>query len=129
MAGSWAGQVISHDAAPYAGKFRAFFDIHNTFTADDSNASVPAWTLSGEPGLLMEVGIVFDGVTPPDAATVKVKDKYGLDVVSVAFTASGRAALEDGARAIAGGGSVEVSNNTTNSAVATVILYCSSNPQ
>lgn len=127
MAGSWQGQTQVEDDG-YAGREKGFWAARNRFTADAANGSVPDWTVTGSTGLLMDMAVIF-GATSPNSVTVTVKDTDGLTVASGTVTASGRILPTDIGRPLLNGATVSISGNTTNSAIATVVLYLSRNSQ
>lgn len=129
MAGSWSA-VTPRGYGYKNGSFQSMFALSAVFTADASAATVPDLSLAHfETAFLTDIGVVFDGTTPPDTVTVTVKDADGLQAFQEAsITASGRVVVSD-RPSLAGGCSVAISGNTTNSAKARVTLYFASNPR
>lgn len=127
MAGSW-GQKEYRDLDGYVGNTKNMFAISAVFTADAANASIPDLSLADMPSaFLTDVGVVFDGTTPPNTLTVSVKDIDGLTAFTESsITASARIAASD-RPSLVKGLTVACSANTTNSAKARVTLYFTNN--
>jgi hypothetical protein len=127
MAGTW-GERSDRCLWPYSGDSLDMFAVAREFTADASAATVPDWDLKDIPSaFLVDLGVVFDGVTPPDTLTVTVKDIDGLTVFEESgITASARVVVAD-RPSIIKGCVVAISANTTVSAKAKVILNFASN--
>jgi hypothetical protein len=125
--GTW-GQRENRNMDAHAGNQRAIFSVARTFTASSTDASVPNWVITDiDPALLADFGVVFDGVTPPDAVTINILDVDGLAVATATgVSSSGRTSLAT-KPSLVGGCTVQVSGNTTNSAVCKVILNFLSN--
>ena len=122
MAGSWTTYETSRGGADTEFPTN-IFSISATFTADASNATVPNLVLgTNVSGILIDIGMVFDGVATPDTVTVTLQDADTLSAGSGTLTASGRYQPDYNAPLI-GGGSIIISGNTVNSAKCKVVLY------
>jgi len=126
MAGSWSAINFRSNGAKGASDM-AMFSAVADFTADAVAATIPDLPITDiNPSRITDIGVVFDGTTPPDSLTVTVKDIDGLTAWSGTFAASGRLACDE-RPAILGGCTVACSGNTTNAAKAKVIAYFASN--
>lgn len=130
MPGSW-GSVSSVGTEVASNSPPSMFALSSLFTADAAAATVPVNSafLNYPTAFLTDVGIVFDGTTPPDSVTIQIKDSFGLVVHpndTLTFTASGRCVLTDRPCCV-GGVTVTITGNTTNSAKARVVLYFAMN--
>jgi len=116
-----------------AGRLGTTFAIVRTFTADASAATIPNWPaptdfdIANFSGCISSVEVVFDGTTPPDSLIVDLHTKHGTSLAgfpATALTASGWAkAAGTTPVCVSGGLYGDFTNNTTNSAIATVIIY------
>ena len=94
-----------------------------SFVADAADGSFPVFNLpTGFGGVCMDTAVVF-GSPAPDALTFTIKDFTGIDVdTATAITAStSRGRISN--TPMASGGSVTLTENTTNSAQVKVVLY------
>lgn len=128
MPGSWSSITTIEDGFS-GGRPLAFWAAEAECTADAVAATIPDLEVAGSTGLLCAAGAVFDGVVPPDALTLTIKDRYGTIVATGTLYASGRIAFDDGPQAVVGGCTVACADNTTAGAKATVFLIFSSNIQ
>lgn len=95
------------------------------FTADASNAAfVNGSVPSNVAGLIDDIGIIFDGTTPPNTVTISITDGYGRVVYSASsITATQAKGLVDVPVPIVNGLSIALSANTTNSAKVKIIVF------
>ena len=95
-----------------------------SLTADAADGSFPSVLFdTGFGGILMDVSVVFDGTTPPNALTWSLKDAYGLVIASgTSITASTSRGVLD-SNMPTRGGSLVCTGNSTNSAKVKVVLY------
>lgn len=93
-----------------------------TFTADDTNGSIPAnEAVPNISGLLTGIDVEFSAVTPPNSLIVAIKTVGGITLVtSAALVASGRITVSPPVD-VCGGYQILCTNNTTNSAIATIV--------
>jgi hypothetical protein len=124
-AGSWSTATL--DRGNIDNALNPVIGIVTEFTADASTGSIPIGNLLGIAGLLVDVGIVYDETTPPDAVTIAITDKYGATLVPATAKASpgGRLGTSVITSLIpfADGLKITITNNTTHSAKAKIILY------
>ena len=120
MSGAWSGSYWIGNQAQPAG-------IVNSFTADSSAHTIPDWdkmiddNLKNLSRIISAVRVLFDGTTPPNSLTVTVKDGIGVTIASGTLTATGIISMDTPVQT-AGGMSVTLTGNTTNSAEGTVEL-------
>jgi hypothetical protein len=97
------------------------------FTADAADASFPVASLSSfgvVAGNIVDVGVIFDGTTPPSALTLSIADGYGAVFYSAAALAATQArGLLSQVVPTVNGVSVTPTGNATNSAKAKIIVY------
>lgn len=127
MAGSWS-RVTARGAGDVAGgRSVNMIGLSAEFTADDADASIPDLDLTDYPiAFITDIGVKFDGTTPPDACAITIKDVDGLTIHpndTISLTASGRYVINDRPSCI-GGVTLSVASNTTNEAKAIVTVYC-----
>lgn len=127
MAGSWT-KVTDRGASNVSGGVHPnMAALTAVFTADAADASIPDLSLTAYPiSFVTDVAVKFDGTTPPDSCTVSIKDLDGLVIHpndSLIYDTSGRYTISDRPSCV-GGVTVSVEGNTTNSAKATVVVYC-----
>ena len=125
MAGIW-GDVEKVGVEAYCGAFQSMFALKREFSAG-SDGSVDDWKVDDvRPAFLADIGVKFDSVTPPSSLVVTIKDIDGLQVAQETFAASGRLTMDDRPSLI-GGATISLSGNTTNGAMAKIILNFSNN--
>ena len=120
MAGVWS--VLEADNGDINGKYSELYEFSKYFTDDAASPSIPDTDFEDISGFLIGARVKFDGSTPPNTATVTIKDKNGVELVSGTVTASGIIDVDNPIPFI-NGLTVSVSGNTTNSAIATIYLY------
>lgn len=125
MAGIW-GDVEKVGVAAYCGAFQAMFALKREFIAA-ADGNVDDWVVDEvKPAFLADIGVKFDSVTPPSSLTVTIKDIDGLQVAQETFAESGRLTIDDRPSLI-GGATISLSGNTTNGAMAKIVLNFSNN--
>jgi hypothetical protein len=120
MAGSWS--ALSYRNGYLNGSYTRPIGLVKTFTADDSDGSMPDESIHSVSGWLVGIDVEFDETTPPDSITVVIKSIGGITLAtSAALTESGRVSI-DPPLPIGGGVILSASGNTTNSATASIVL-------
>ena len=121
MAGSWTQQA-TREGHLY-GTLNRPVGLAWKFTADASDHTIPDQTITDVSGYLGGVDVEFDGTTPPNSLIVSIKTIGGIVLPgfpATALTASGRIDISPPVW-FAGGLIISCSNNTTNSAKATIV--------
>jgi len=122
MAGSWPAAATLVKPDFYAGHTRGIAELSRSFTADAANGSVPDWTFTGDFSYLVGARVLF-GTPGPNALVVAIKDSNGITVLtSSSLTGSGVIAITKDIPFITGG-TVSISGNSTNGAIAKIVLY------
>lgn len=108
------------------------FGMKWAFVADSATGAFPTLTVGAKvsPGWIESVCVDFDGTTPPNAVVVTVTNAQGVAIlVSNSLTASGCVTSGNAATAVhesivpvAGGFTVGLSTNTTNSAQLNLVV-------
>ena len=123
-----AGSIV--ELAPQTGSLLGSFSwpigLPFEFTADAADGLIPSHEFSKVSGGLLGFTVVFDGTTPPNSLTILPQTVDGVSLAgffdSLIFTASGQVLTSNGSPIpVAGGLTLVLSGNTTNSAKAKII--------